>query len=88
MFATDRLGSSGVAPDGAVAGWRFVVPPGTTAVGLQDDRYLGAYADNGWMPFVKADSTVLETCTFTLVEEGCGVGEPFGSGSLNGTLKV
>jgi hypothetical protein len=88
MFATDTLGSSGVAPDGAIAGWRFVVPPGTTAVGLQDDRYLGAYADNGWMPFVKADNTVLETCTFTLVEEGCSVGEPFGSGSLNGTLKV
>jgi hypothetical protein len=88
MFATDRLGSSGVAPDGAIAGWRFVVPPGTTTVGLQDDRYLGAYADNGWKPFVKADSTVLETCTFTLVEEGCSVGEPFGSGSLNGTLQV
>ncbi len=88
MFATDILGSPGVAPDGAIAGWRFIAPPGIAIVGLQDDRYLGAYADDGWTPFVKADSTILETCTFTMVEEGCSVGEPFGSGSLNGTLQV
>jgi hypothetical protein len=88
MFATDILGSSGVAPDGAIAGWRFIAPPGITIAGLQDDRYLGAYTDNGWTPFVKADSTILETCTFTMAEEGCSVGEPFGSGSLNGTLQV
>ncbi len=88
MFATDRLGSSGATPDGAIAGWRFIAPPGTAIVGLQDDRYLGAYGDNGWVPFVKADSTVLETCTFTIAEERCSVGDPFGSGSLNGTLPV
>jgi hypothetical protein len=88
MFATDSLGSSGATPDGAIAGWRFIAPPGTAIVGLQDDRYLGAYGDNGWVPFVKADSTVLETCTFTIAEERCSVGDPFGSGSLNGTLPV
>ncbi len=88
MFATDSLGSSGATPDGAIAGWRFIAPAGTAIAGLQDDRYLGAYADNGWVPFVKADSTVLETCTFTIAEEGCSVGDPFGSGSLNGTLPV
>jgi hypothetical protein len=88
MFATDTLGSSTAAPDGAIAGWRFITPPGTSIVALQDDRYIGAYADNGWMPFVKADSTVLETCAFTMAEEGCSVGAPFGSGSLNGTLQV
>ncbi len=88
MFATDNLGSSGVASDGAVAGVRFVASPGTTAVGLQDDRYLGAYGDNGWKPFVKADGVVLETCTFTFPEESCSVGAPFGPVSLNGTLLV
>jgi hypothetical protein len=88
MFATDSLGSSGGTPNGAIAGWRFIAPPGTAIVGLQDERYLGAYADNGWVPFVKGDGAVLETCTFTIAEEGCSVGEPFGSGSLNGILPV
>jgi hypothetical protein len=88
MFATDNLGSSSNAPDGATAGSRFTAPAGTTIVGLQDDRYLGAYSDNGWSPFVKADSTVLETCTFSFPAEGCTVGGPFGSSSLNGLVPV
>lgn len=88
MFATDALGSSGTAPDGAVVGFRSSAPAGVTIVGLQDDRYLGAYADNGWKPFVKADSTVLETCTFAFPEESCSVGASFGSGSLNGPLPI
>jgi hypothetical protein len=88
MFATDSLGSSSNAPDGSTAGWRFTAPPGTTIVGLQDDRYLGIYADSGWTPFVKADSTVLETCTFSFPAEGCSVGSSFGSSSLNGLLQV
>jgi hypothetical protein len=88
MFATDVLGSSGAAPDGAVAGERFIAPAGTDIVDFQDDRFIGAYADNGWKPFVKADNAILETCTFTVMEEGCSVGEPFGSGSLNGILQV
>jgi hypothetical protein len=88
MFATDTLGSSGGVSDGAIAGWRFIAPPGTEIVGFQDDRYLGAYGDNGWVPFVKADGTVLETCTFTVAEERCSVGSPSGSGSLDGLLTV
>jgi hypothetical protein len=88
MFAADVLGSSGHAADGAVAGWRFIAPAGTEVVAVQDDRYLGAYADNGWSPFVKADGATLETCTFATLEEGCTVGDPFGPGSLNGTLPI
>ena len=88
MFASDSLGSSGAVPDGAIAGERFIAPAGTTISGFQDDRYLGAYADNGWAPFVKADGTTLETCTFAFPEEQCSVGGPFGSGSLDGQLEV
>ncbi len=88
MYVADVLGSSGPAPDGAVAGWRFIAPAGTEVVAVQDDRYLGAYADHGWAPFVKADGATLETCSFTGLEEGCKVGDPFGAGSLNGTLPI
>ena len=70
VFATDSLGNSSNAPDGSTAGWRFTAPPGTRIVGLQDDRYLGIYADSGWSPFVMADGTVLETCTFSFPAEG------------------
>jgi hypothetical protein len=88
MYASDGLESSGAAPDGSVAGWRFIAPAGTEIVALQDDRYLGAYADRGWTPFVKADGVTLESCTFSALEEGCTVGDPFGAGSLNGTLPI
>jgi hypothetical protein len=88
MYASDVLGSSGASPDGAVAGWRFIAPAGTEIIAVQDDRYLGAYADRGWVPFVKADGATLESCTFSALEEGCSVGDPFGPGSLNGTLPI
>lgn len=88
MYASDVLGSSGAAPDGSIAGWRFIAPAGTEIVGLQDDRYLGAYADHGWAPFVKADGVTLETCSFSAPEESCTVGDPFGAGSLNGNLPI
>ncbi len=88
MYVADVLGSSGHAADGSVAGWRFIAPAGTEVVAVQDDRYLGAYADNGWAPFVKADGATLETCSFAALEEGCTVGDPFGAGSLNGPLPI
>jgi hypothetical protein len=88
MYASDVLGSSGASPDGAVAGWRFIAPAGTEIIAVQVDRYLGAYADRGWVPFVKADGATLETCTFSALEEGCSVGDPFGAGSLGGTLPI
>jgi hypothetical protein len=88
MYASDVLGSSGVAPVGSLAGWRFIAPAGTEIVAVQDDRFLGAYADRGWVPFVKADGVTLETCTFSTLEEGCTVGGLFGDGSLDGVLPV
>jgi hypothetical protein len=88
MYASDVLGSSGSAPAGALAGWRFIAPAGTEIVAVQDDRFLGAYADRGWVPFVKADGVTLESCTFSALEEGCSVGGLFGAGSLDGVLPV
>jgi hypothetical protein len=88
MYASDILGSSGVASAGSVAGWRFIAPAGTEIIAVQDDRFLGAYADRGWIPFVKADSLTLESCTFSAVEEGCTVGGLFGAGSLDGVLPI
>jgi hypothetical protein len=88
MYASDTLGSSGAAPEGSLAGWRFIAPAGTEIVAVQDDRFLGAYADRGWTPFVKADGVTLESCTFSALEEGCTVGGLFGAGSLDGVLPV
>ncbi len=88
MFATDQLGSTSNAPDGSIAGWRFTAPPGTTIVGLQDDRYIGIYSDNGWTPFLRADNSVLETCMFAFPEESCAVGAPFGVTSLDASIPV
>jgi hypothetical protein len=88
MWATDKLGSSSNAPDGSTAGAEFTAVPGTAIVGFQDDRYIGAYADNSWTPSVKADNTVLETCTFTFPQDNCGEGNPFNMLSLNALIPV
>ncbi len=81
LYATDKLLAGSNAVNGARAGWTFTVAPGTTLTGLQDERYLGAHGDNSWSPFVSADSTTLETCTFTFPADHCEVGAPFGTGS-------
>ena len=81
LYVTDKLLAGSNAADGARAGWTFTAAPGTTITGLQDKRYLGAHGDNSWSPFVSADSTTIETCTFTYPADSCRVGEPFDSGN-------
>jgi hypothetical protein len=81
FYATDRLLAGSNAVDGARAGWTFAAAPGTTITGLQDERYIGAHGDNSWSPFISADSTTLETCTFTYPADHCEVGGPLGSGN-------
>ena len=89
LFASDSLTGTGNAASGASAGWRFTAPTGMTIVGVQADRYLGAYGDNGWVPSISADGTMLETCSFGFPAEHCQVGEPFGNvNSLGGVLPV
>lgn len=81
LYATDKLLAGSNAVNGARAGWTFTAAPGTTLTGLQDERYIGAHGDNSWSPFVSADSTTLETCTFTYPADHCQVGESFGAGN-------
>lgn len=80
LYATDKLLAGSNAVDGARAGWAFTAAPGTDITGLQDEQYLGAHGDNSWSPFVSADGTTLETCTFTFPADHCEVGAPFGAG--------
>lgn len=81
LYATDKLLAGSNAVDGARAGWTFTATAGMTITGLQDERYLGAHGDNSWGPFVSADSTTLETCTFTFPADHCEVGGPLGAGN-------
>jgi hypothetical protein len=89
LFATDSLTGAGNAASGASAGWRFTAPPGMTIVAVQAERYLGAYGDNGWVPSLAADTTRLESCTFSFPQNTCAVGGPFGDfNSLSGSIPV
>lgn len=80
LYATDKLLAGSNAADGARGGWTVTAGAGMTITGLEDQRYLGAYGDNSWSPFVSADETTIDTCTFTFPAESCRVGGPLGSG--------
>lgn len=89
LYAADSLTGTGSAAPGATAGWRFTAPPNTTIVAVQVNRYLGAYGENGWVPSLSADGTVLENCTFAYPEDACSVGGPFGNvNTLGANLPV
>lgn len=84
LYAADSLTGTGSAAPDATAGWRFTAPPDTTIVAVQVNRYLGAYSENGWVPSLSADRTMLESCTFAYPEDACSVGEPFGNANTLG----
>lgn len=95
LYATDKLLAGSNAANGARGGWTVTAGAGMTITGLEDQRYLGAYGDNSWSPFISADETTIDTCTFTFPAESCRVGGPLGSGidgfgpaTINGASRI
>jgi len=69
----DKLASPNTAA-GREAAYHFDAPSGTTIVDATLIRWIGKHGTNSWVPFVRADSTNVETCTIAGGELSCEAG--------------
>lgn len=74
----DALGLTNT-PAGLEAAHQFDAPAGTIIARATLSRWLGKDTSDSWIPFVRADATVLETCTIPGGQLTCQVGAPDGS---------
>jgi hypothetical protein len=75
----DKLASPNT-PAGREAANHFDAPGGTMIEGAVVSRWIGKHGTNSWVPFVRSDTTILETCTIPGGQLSCEVG--MGGGSI------
>lgn len=74
----DRLGSSNT-PAATEAAFHFVSPTGTSIAGARLKRWIGKDTSDSWIPFIRADGVILETCTISGGAFSCEVGAAGGT---------
>jgi hypothetical protein len=87
LRAFDELSSPNT-PAQSEAAHHIEAPPGTAIAGATLTRWIGKDGSNSWIPFVRADSSVLETCTIPGGEVSCQVGAPGGVTQAYGGLSA
>jgi hypothetical protein len=74
----DKLASPNTAA-GREAAYHFDAPAGTTIVDATLIRWIGKHGTNSWIPFIRADSMIVETCTIPGGELSCEAGASGGA---------